>query len=77
MLKPDDHTEHEDEDEDDVELRIVQDVTADGGETDFGDQNGLIEGTVYRGMDEGTSRYAVMCLVTTRGTARSKSMRRS
>ena len=49
MLKPDDHTEHEDEDEDDVELRIVQDVTADGGETDFGDQNGLIEGTVYRG----------------------------
>ena len=46
MLQPDDHAEEEDENED--ELRVVQDVTAGGGEVNFGDQNGLIEGAVYR-----------------------------
>ena len=44
MLQPDDHAEEEDEDE----LRVVQGVTAEGGELNFGDQNGLIEGAVYR-----------------------------
>ena len=44
MLGPDDHTDDEEEED---ELRIIKEVTAEE-ELDLGEQNALIEGAVHR-----------------------------
>ncbi len=42
MPEPDDHAEEEEE------VRVVPEVNAESGELNFGDQNGLIQGAVFR-----------------------------